>query len=809
MGLVSTTIPNLIGGVSQQPYVVRMASQCETMLNAYPSVVEFLRRRPASRHVAHILSKKVSDAAVHVIDRDSTEQYVVVAADNDLMVFDLNGQKKTVNFVAAKSYLATTKPNTDLAFLTINDYTFILNKKITAKASTAVTAKRTPEALVFIKQASYATDYSITLDGTTFTHTTYKDDNRRSRDGLEYTEKNGFNMDNTALMDSERYKLSSSIIAADLRNKINAGGVYTCSLKKNTLWIRLVNGGTFVSSVSDSRSNTHISMATDRVQRFSDLPIVAPNGYTVEITGDQSSSFDNYFVKFETDNGSSFDSGVWVETVKPGITYKLNQATLPHALVREADGTFTVRTLEWGDRVCGDLKSAPDPSFLNRKISSVFFYRNRLGFLSGSNCVMSEAGEFFNFFRTTVTAMVDSDPIDVAASHTKAVNLYHATAFSEGLLLFSDQTQFLLEHDDVFSGETTSIAPTTEFECSIKAVPIGAGKNIFFATSHGEWGGIREYFVEEDVNLTDAVDITSHVPHYIKGEIQKLVVSTNENSLLALTSQNRQRVTLYRYFWNGREKLLSSWSEWKFSGEVLSAAFLGSSLLLIMQYADGVYLETMNTEPGYVDTNTAYEISLDRKIAESSISTFVYDADMNQTTITFPYTLTTAPTVVSRNTTSASGVESDIYKVISYSGSKAIVEGDLRSVVFFAGIPFRFLYEFSPQILREDTSNGKVAVMEGRLQLRSFSLNYSKTGYFEAHITPEYRDTDVRIFGGRILGHGANILGRPAIATGTFRLPVLSNAETVKIQIISDSFLPCQITSAGWEGYFNLRSRRV
>ena len=37
---------------------------------------------------------------------------------------------------------------------------------------------------------------------------------------------------------------------------------------------------------------------------------------------------------------------------------------------------------KWGERIVGDLVSAPDPSFIGNKINNVFFFRNRLGFLS-------------------------------------------------------------------------------------------------------------------------------------------------------------------------------------------------------------------------------------------------------------------------------------------------------------------------------------------------------------------------------------------------------------------------------------------
>ena len=78
---------------------------------------------------------------------------------------------------------------------------------------------------------------------------------------------------------------------------------------------------------------------------------------------------------------------------------------------------------KWGERTVGDLVSAPDPSFIGNKINNVFFFRNRLGFLAGDNVILSRVSEFFNFFPETVISVLDSEPIDVAASHTKVAIL--------------------------------------------------------------------------------------------------------------------------------------------------------------------------------------------------------------------------------------------------------------------------------------------------------------------------------------------------------------------------------------------------
>ena len=136
---------------------------------------------------------------------------------------------------------------------------------------------------------------------------------------------------------------------------------------------------------------------------------------------------------------------------------------MPHVLIRQADGNFRFARVDgdtytvtvgsttasytlpkWGERTAGDLESAPDPSFIGRNINNVFFFRNRLGFLAGDNVILSEVSKFFNFFPETVISVLDSEPIDVAASHTKVAILKHAVTMGERLILFSEQTQFTL-----------------------------------------------------------------------------------------------------------------------------------------------------------------------------------------------------------------------------------------------------------------------------------------------------------------------------------------------------------------------------
>ena len=791
--LVSSTIPNLISGVSQQPWNVRLPTQAEEQVNCQSSVTDFLKRRPATRHLARIRDTPAANGiASHHINRDETEQYIVTADASGINVFDLEGNAKTVSVTGTgAAYLAAaTAPNRDLRFLTINDYTFVLNRRVAVKTLPDLSPKRQPEAIVFIKQASYNTTYSINLNGTAYSTTT--------EDGV-------------APADQPADKLSSLDICNALAQQLPKE-TFSVQTSNSTLWIRRHDGGDFTVKVQDSRSNTHTSVCKGKVQRFSDLPTVAPRGFVTEIIGDASSSFDNYFCVFEpSDAGDAFGSGTWKETVKPGIPCKLDPATLPHALIRQADGTFTFGPLEWGERICGDEDSAPFPSFVGRTLNGLFFYRNRLSFISGENVVMSEVGEFFNFFLTTVTTLVDSDVVDVAASHTKSSILHHAVTFSGGLLLFSDQSQFVLEHDTVLSNATVSIKPVTEFEASMKAAPVSSGKTVFFATDKGEWGGVREYItLPDNSDQNDASDITAHVPRYVRGNVSRLECSTNEDMLLVLSEEMRTSLWLYKYFWNGSEKIQSAWSRWDMCGEVLSAAILNTGVYLIMQYGDGVYLEKMDITPGYKDEGETFEYCLDRKITERDVTLGAYNAINKTTAITLPYDIPAGYTPVVVTRTGGPDAPGNLLRRVDVTGPRTItVEGpDAHGRKLFIGIPYESSYTFSTFAIREGDSKGN-AVTTGRLQLRRLTLNCSNTGFLHMHVTPKFRPTSTYTFTGRELGHGANIIGAIPLYTGTINFPILSLNTQVEVKVGSDSFLPFALVNASWEGFYNTRNARV
>ena len=134
MPLVSSSIPNLINGVSQQPAALRLASQAEQSVNAMPSPVEGLKKRPPCNHIGKLFSGTAgaSRPFTHIVDRDGTIQYLVLIRAGTIGVYGLDGSTKTVATPDGLSYLsATGEPSSTFRVASVADYTFIVNREKT------------------------------------------------------------------------------------------------------------------------------------------------------------------------------------------------------------------------------------------------------------------------------------------------------------------------------------------------------------------------------------------------------------------------------------------------------------------------------------------------------------------------------------------------------------------------------------------------------------------------------------------------------------------------------------------------------
>ena len=715
-----------------------------------------------------------------------------------IRIFDFAGAEQQVWLPGGQAYIKNTlTPETNLRALTVADFTYMINKTITVEKDVTTAATRNFEALIAFGTVQPGSDIKVVINGSVIA--------------------------TSSVSDTDPSELDTNFQADKIRDLLVTAGYNTapwsCSLTETEGSVIYLSNSSvdFDLTVRDASNGLGIKVIKKKVQYFEDLPRQGKNGFVVEIAGDPVTGFGNYWVKFDGDNDGL---ATWSETCEPGILTNLKASTMPHLLIRNSSSTFTFKAATWDARSKGDDDSNPFPSIVGETIKDIFFTKARLSFVAGEGVTMSEAGEFYNFFRTTVTTLVDGDPIDVGTNHTKVSVLRHAVPYQEQLLLFSDQTQFRLTQGDILSPATVGIEPITEFESSIDAKPAAVGNFVFFAVEKSDYASLREYYVADDSQRNDAREVTGHVPAYLPGGISQIEGSSNEDVLILKSDGEPLRLFVYKYFWSANEKLQSSWSYWDFPDvtAILGYGFIRSTLYLVLKRADGVFIEKMELDVGSEDgTSTGYNLRVDRKIlsTDSRVSA-VYNGGTDRTTYTFSDTTwKSVPKVVGvagNSTDFPAGYYVPIYgNPSTYNANTIVVEGDTTADDFMFGLPFTSEYTVSKQIPRAPAEGGgNVPITEGRLQILWMNIRYSVTGYFKVQVTNQGRDMNEYEFNARTLATSELGIGEiPISEEGTFRVPILSKNDRTSIKIVSDDVLPMRIISADWIGNMVQKYKRM
>ena len=401
MPLITSSIPNLINGVSQQPPALRLASQAEEVVNCMSSPVEGLKKRPPLNNVARLFIENKSTVRpfVHMVSRTDAINYIVIIQDGAIKVANLDGTLVTPATPDGVSYLDVTgHPSEQFRVASIADYTFIVNKEKEVAMSTDLSPATItdPTAMVFIKVANYDTEYSVTLGGTTKTYTTppaggeqiecsysqaansssvlvnatahglvtgdkFKITFATASGGVAGTYEvtsastNQFYYTAGTQNDSSnnsgnctvvpQKKLSTVDIADELADQLNTISGYTVNNDDYIIHIKKDDGSDYEVTSKDDKTGEGTKAIKGVVDDLDDLPIKGYEGFIVKVQGSQATRYDDYYVKFTVNKDyatlGEFGDGVWRETVAPGIQYRFDEATMPHVLIRNSNGTFT------------------------------------------------------------------------------------------------------------------------------------------------------------------------------------------------------------------------------------------------------------------------------------------------------------------------------------------------------------------------------------------------------------------------------------------------------------------------------------
>jgi hypothetical protein len=644
----------------------------------------------------------------------------------------------------------------------------------------------------------------------------------------------------------------------------------------------------------------------------------------MQVIPDEQSEGDSFWVKFTTTNGTSKGVGVWEETIAPSTVNGFNFDTMPHVLIREANGTFTARRFsltealataatsnvagvvstvsvttgnkafyirgqtfavesgtgvnlrlrvldtdqngavtfveparagrgysngtvvedEWGglytvtavstvtqnvdpfalaywvDREVGSATTNPFPSFINQRIDGIGFFKNRLVLTSGGNVICSQAGDYFNFFAGTVITLVDSDPVDISAGSTKPLNFKHTANSPKGLLLFSDNGQYLLETTtDAFSAKTAELNMVGSFDLLTRLGPADLGPTLAFVAAGNRAASVYEAkFTSDDSNRSKAVELTRNVPSYIPQDIRFMKASTGDSVLALVSNQDPSSIYVFRWNGEGSERTQSSWFKWTVQGHIHYITIRNGVMTLAIRPYDPPYTRMVlisavltNDSPTgpLVTTDGRVDARLDYLTYNPRIA---YHAGSNRTRISFKsgsqmagYTNAEIIRIDSANP----GITAVL--PVEYDGAANPLDQWFVSVpgnqsTFRWGLGYRYISEATlPSFFVSSAPNAAGVVSRDTRNIptvhRLYVSSYN-SGSFDITVNSFGRGTWYKPFAQT----PANLYGAgtiPVLRNVINSIPVFARGNQTSISITCPYSFPTAITSIEWEGDYS------
>ena len=730
MALIHNNNLSVYAGVSKQAVDLRLPGYCEEMINCYPTVQYGVQRRgPTS--VVKVDSFLQSDGFAYSYDRglssvSSEQYYITIDAVNGLKVFDLISKTySTVTLTgSAASYIVNASGYANgFSAITIKDTTIITNRnKIPTMSGAVVLASNRYKydhiAYIWIKQVSIDPAFPYTFS-------------------VSLRETNG-----TVISSTTSAATTTTGVALAIATWANALADFTAASDGSVVEITRDSGLTYDIVVADTYGSQASSYFKGVAPTMEDLPKAFPfKNAIVKIDGTTKSSNVAYWVKY--------DGNKWVEHRDESVNNVIDAALMPHKLIRNPDFTFTLAPITWNNMKVGDYSTQAIPEFVGSPILDLFFINGRLGLLTSNGISMSQQGVFFNFFRSTVLALLDDSTITTFIDSSISVGLCWAIELQGVVILFGDKSQFYIDSSKAMTPATISINPVSKYEINRKIKPFSLNDSAYFVVNKSEHSALYEMNRNTLTTSVKAIDISSHVTGYIDGNIKYMAGMQRNNMLFLLSATNKNTVFVYRFHEDGKELLQSAWSKWVLNMDIESIFSLDNKI-----YASGKRYTT--TVP-----NDEYPLSLTWKdLRFWGDTTSWLDGSISST-----------------NNIEAIDIEiNNINKVFLDNGN----------------IKYNSSIELSEWSMSFSANNQKE--LRGNLLIKTIDVSSEPLSKFNLVITDKERNTSRTI---------------PAIYTVDRKPFVSGNAKNMNIKIASETSNGFQIKSISLEGQYNVRSKRV
>jgi len=649
---------------------------------------------------------------------------------------------------------------------------------------------------VRLDQASESYDYTIEVEK--IETVPVKGTINGGPNGIIRPEPTPFDSDTAVTADSILGGITAELAGTGLSYSVIGNGIYIYSGNQD-FSVEVVN-------------NDIMRVMQSEVNNVADLPIQCKHGYIVKVANAQMSDEDDYYLKFEGENGKD-GAGSWVECAKPGIVKSFDAKTMPHVLQRQADGDFLVKQYSWADREVGDDNSNLIPTFADgsSKINKVLFFRNRLAFLSNDSVILSRAGKLNNFWANTALTVSATDPIDIACSSEYPSELFDGLEVTAGLLVFSTNQQFLLASDDtIFNPDTAKLRAVAAYNYNKIIPPISLGRTKAFIDNSGKYSRFMEVADIAREQEPEVAESSTVVPSLLPKDID-LLTNSRENNLVFLGKTNLDLVYIFKYQRISQQRRDMAWFKWKFNNP-LKYHFVVNDTYFFLDtdnFLQSVNIMQSDTDPSIDQDNINYLLHLDNY---TTISGGVYSATTKKTTFTHAsggcifnwQSSVTTPngTLVLVDSDSNTAREGRYAKVtVTSAGSTFTVPGDWSSATLHIGYLYDYQVDFPRIYLTKTEGQSVKSDVNSILTLHRINLSLGKIGLYETTLTRVGKDAYTEVYESTDLDE-YEASDAPYVEEYIKTIPVYDKNSNVSITLKSSHPSPTTLRSMSWEGSY-------
>ena len=329
----------------------------------------------------------------------------------------------------------------------------------------------------------------------------------------------------------------------------------------------------------------------------------------------------------------------------------------------------TYKNLKFSSRKAGDDDTNKLPDFFKNPIEGLFSYQDRLGIFTENEVTLSGTDDAFNFFRSTIRDLLDSDRLRVRPSQADNESIQQILPYKTGLIIVTNRKQLMLYgQNGALAPGTVTVVEASSAETDVYTTPVVVDDSLYLAYAAANGGGMYEMFPESQTGFA-VRDVSAQIPGYLPEGPRALQASSKHSMLFWLddgTGQNStalEQENLYVYTWDvgGPKKQQSAWTKWEFNSNNATAATVGYKIHNIVSLGDRLYMLVESdacTIIEYIDlditrpqtdlddtTEAAFDgILLDRLIPRTSFTSINESSD--DTVIVVPYEI---PTTVNVN----------------------------------------------------------------------------------------------------------------------------------------------------------------